>query len=290
MTWTKCLAALAASCLLILTACSGNPQDEFAKSLNESLRKAAETFANTLKTAESDDEITQPVGHVLRETGHIGSSEPITEEYLIEFGFIEPWGEQEAWEICSSGSDPDECMMDSRSHHQTASAAAAAEHARAQRGRFTGWGFWAGMDDEMLFEAVLYGTKYPPPCPPEADCLPGGVYARVSGTPTGTNPVSGSAVWSGFARAVVGDEVPIAGKSRLEANLGASTLDVHLTELGAYSHVWRKLDLVDGGFSREAGSWMLEGAFYGDEHEGAAGRFNHGASLIGVFGALRETE
>ena len=163
------------------------------------------------------------------------------------------------------------------------------ETGRVEGDNFIDWGYWSGKDDETLFEAALYIIKNPPQCPPNAECLGPGVYTFVSGTPTGTNPVSGSAIWNGFARAVFGYEVQLTGKASLWANLRNATVDVYLSEMDyLHDHVWRDLDMVDGTFSREEGDWMISGAFYGDGHEGVAGHFNHEPGVVGVFGALRE--
>ena len=175
------------------------------------------------------------------------------------------------------------------------------------------WGYWATLDGDTLFEALLFRE-----CPPNAGCvapwmvadkstlvagcLPGawwcgGWDATVWGDESGVNPTIGSATWSGYALAGivsggVGRDDFKEGRARLEADLSAATIDAHLTELGWASHSWTGMSMSDGAFSGDDGLASIEGAFYGLEHQGAAGSFEMdsgaGENAVGVFGALRE--
>ena len=148
---------------------------------------------------------------------------------------------------------------------------------------FFDWGYWAREGDETLFRAFIRGT-------PEN----GASYTlHVEGTPSGTNPVGGSAVWSGGVRAfdthpdTLG--TPVSGDARIEVDFAATTLDVAFTNFtgGHGDMAWRDLSIENGTFRHERGPDTLDGAFYGDDHRGAAGSFERDR-LRGVFGTLRE--
>ena len=153
---------------------------------------------------------------------------------------------------------------------------------------FDKWGFWAKQFQENIFGAFIErdttstgnSTTYYSP------------YGRIEGTPSGRNPVSGSAVWSGKVRAVeTGPRgyTPVSGKARLEVDFGDATVDVDFTDFGeGHSDMsWRALQLEKGAFrDPQVGQPTIEGAFYGTEHQGVAGKFNRD-SLRGVFGAVR---
>jgi len=63
----------------------------------------------------------------------------------------------------------------------------------------------------------------------------------VDGTATATNPTMGSATWTGFARDVVEAGTPVDGYARLEADLLAGLIDVHLTKLVGEDYSWTGL-------------------------------------------------
>ena len=150
------------------------------------------------------------------------------------------------------------------------------------------WGYWATLDGDTLFRAALSEWM--------ADCIGGpcqGWAATVRGDKRGVNPTIGSATWTGHALAgSIGWDRLKEGRARLEADLSAATIDVNLTELGKASHSWTGLSMSDGAFSGDDGLASVEGAFYGAEHQGAAGSFEMdlGArgTAVGVFGVLRE--
>ena len=146
------------------------------------------------------------------------------------------------------------------------------------------WGFWAKQFQETIFGAFLeqevieYGYYTP--------------YGRIEGTPSGRDPVSGSAVWSGKVRAVETKPrgyTPVSGKARLEVDIGDATIDIDFTEFGeGHSDMsWRALQLEQGAFrDPQVGQTTIEGAFYGTDHQGVAGTFERNR-LRGVFGGLR---
>ena len=151
------------------------------------------------------------------------------------------------------------------------------------------WGFWAAQFNEQVFGAFIEqrtetsggGTSYYSPS------------GRIDGTLSGSNPVSGTAVWLGKVRAFDTDSdnlwEPVGGDARLRVNFETSTVDVDFTDFeGGHGDMsWRSLGLHSGTFSDAQGGATIEGAFYGGEHQGAAGKFNRDR-LQGVFGAVRD--
>ena len=91
---------------------------------------------------------------------------------------------------------------------------------------FHDWGFWGKQFDETVFGAFL-ATKISEH--PEGGVFYEGPYRLVEGTPTGSNPVSGTAVWSGQVRAFdthVDNYVrPVSGDARLEVDFRPDTID-----------------------------------------------------------------
>ena len=150
------------------------------------------------------------------------------------------------------------------------------------------WGFWGTQFQEKIFGAFVHQnteqvadttTYYSP-------------SGRIDGTPTGQNPVSGTAVWSGKVRAFDTDSdadwMPVSGNARLEVDFGDATVDVDFTDFeGGHGDMsWQSLGLREGAFSHTQGGATIEGAFYGSEYQGAAGKFRRDR-LDGVFGAVR---
>ena len=82
--------------------------------------------------------------------------------------------------------------------------------------------------------------------------------------------------------------MPVSGNARLEVDFGADTVDVGFTdfEAGHADMSWNSLALRAGAFSHTQDGATIEGAFYGSEHQGAAGKFRRGR-LDGVFGVVR---
>ena len=150
---------------------------------------------------------------------------------------------------------------------------------------FDDWGFWGRQFQESIFGAFVHQrverTSYFSP------------HGRIEGTLSGSNPVTGTAVWSGKARAFDTQSgagwVPVSGNARLEVDFGDATVDVDFTdfEAGHANMSWNSLSLRAGAFSHTQDGATIEGAFYGSEHQGAAGKFQRD-HLDGVFGAVRD--
>ena len=150
---------------------------------------------------------------------------------------------------------------------------------------FEEWGLWAKRGEETLFKAIIEDDD---------SLFALDDYAiMVAGTPTGSNPVSGPAVWTGTVLAYDSHPdtygTPVTGKARLEADLSAATIDVAFSNFteGHADMSWRDLSLRSGAFSGRSGDSTISGAFYGAGHEGVAGEFSRDR-LDGVFGALRQ--
>ena len=149
------------------------------------------------------------------------------------------------------------------------------------------WGFWGRQFGANVFTAVVEQsittegniTSYGTPT------------TRVSGTRSGSNPVSGGAVWLGGVRAFstgLEGHLPVSGNARLEVDFSDSTVDVDFTDFnGGHGDLsWQGLQMTAGAFRDSQSQPTIEGAFYGSNHQGAAGKFDR-ANLEGVFGAVR---
>ena len=150
------------------------------------------------------------------------------------------------------------------------------------------WGFWATQFDEHVFGAFIEQTTretgrtiyYNSP------------QGRIEGTRSGSNPVSGTAVWLGKVHAFDrnADDLwePVDGNASLRVSFERSTVDIDFTNLegGRGDMSWQSLALRSGAFSHSQGLNTIAGAFFGSGHQGAAGTFNRDR-LQGVFGAVR---
>ncbi|MCY3703761.1 MAG: hypothetical protein OXG16_13910 [Rhodospirillales bacterium] len=169
---------------------------------------------------------------------------------------------------------------------------------------FHNWGVWGGILRDDVATCAAIG------CPPGGDEIfwatltsegDGTVAAMVTGTPSGTSPVSGSAKWRGDVHGYETDTVatsettsvtthaPVEGDARLEVDFTAATVDVEFTNLDNYQAdlSWSALTMDGGAFGNAAAG--IEGSFYGADHEGAAGTFKMDG-IAGVFGVLRASE
>ena len=149
------------------------------------------------------------------------------------------------------------------------------------------WGYWGRQFGANVFTAVVEQsittegtiTSYGTPT------------TRVWGTRSGSNPVSGGAVWLGGVRAFsegLEGHLPVSGNARLEVDFSDSTVDVDFTDFnGGHGDLsWQGLQVTTGTFRDSQRQPTIEGAFYGTNHQGAAGNFDR-ANLEGVFGAVR---
>ena len=151
--------------------------------------------------------------------------------------------------------------------------------------RFDDWGLWAKVGEETLFRVAIR---------PDDSIFADSEYElHVEGTPSGSNPASGSAVWLGGVRAYDAHPdtlgTPVSGDARIEANLSAATVDVSFTNFtgGHVDMSWQDLAITSGAFRYQSGYNTIDGSFYGAEHQGVAGKFTRDR-LNGVFGAVRE--
>ncbi|MYE00480.1 MAG: hypothetical protein F4Y03_04265 [Alphaproteobacteria bacterium] len=114
------------------------------------------------------------------------------------------------------------------------------------------------------------------------------------GTGSGSNPLIGSAIWTGVMAGVkiggssLGAEVT--GDAEMTVDLGASSLDLAFTNIaepasGALSNDirWRDVSMQNGSF-QTAG---LDGRFYGPNHEEAGGVFER-SGIAGAFSLARQ--
>ncbi len=157
---------------------------------------------------------------------------------------------------------------------------------------FTGYGAWMHYNT-FLVQIGFHPDKRAP------DLVEAAPYSI--GRASGTNPVSGSASWTGVA---VGTDLNrlfpapdmLQGDAGIVYDFGASSVDVTLDNFvnlrtgAAAGHrmAWTGIAVKDGAFSKGA-HWDGEhvaGTFYGGYHEEAGGVFRSG-SLVGSFGASR---
>lgn len=169
---------------------------------------------------------------------------------------------------------------------------------------FHNWGVWGGILRDDVATCAAIG------CPPGGDEIfwatltsegNGTVAATVTGTPSATSPVSGSAEWNGDVHGyetatvatsettLVTTHAPVEGDARIEVDFTAATVDVEFTDLDndQADLSWSALTMDGGAFGNAAED--IEGSFYGKDHDGAAGTFKKDG-ITGVFGALRASE
>lgn len=117
------------------------------------------------------------------------------------------------------------------------------------------------------------------------------------GQSAGTNPVSGSATWTGLMAGVKYDNAgfgpEVLGDADMLVDFAAATLDLAFTNIveqaseapAADAIVWQDVPMKNGAFSTSDGH--LEGNFYGPNHEEAGGAFDRDG-IAGVFTIKRE--
>ena len=169
----------------------------------------------------------------------------------------------------------------------------------AHFGRFSGtrdtwsyssWGVRGTDGGSQLFTATISGTNL------GLDTTLIDPYSTlVTGLYEFDNPVGyGTATWTGKVRAYETHPntfgTPVGGDARLQMDLDSilETIDVDFTNFdrGHANMGWNSVFVSLGGF-RSFLYGELEGKFYGNGHEGAAGTFERDG-LKGVFGAVRE--
>ena len=118
------------------------------------------------------------------------------------------------------------------------------------------------------------------------------------GEGTGTNPVSGHAIWTGaMAGTKVSGSAPgpaVTGDARMQVDLSNVTLDLEFTSIAEISSggvpgaqspdiVWRDVPMNRGTFRANG----LDGRFYGPNHEEAGGVFERN-QIAGGFTLVRQ--
>ena len=114
------------------------------------------------------------------------------------------------------------------------------------------------------------------------------------GDGSGSNPLTGSATWTGAMTGVkVGSSslgAEVTGDAALTADLGAATLDLAFTNIAEWgSDVpsadirWQGVPMQDGAFQSNG----LDGRFYGPGHEEAGGVFERNG-IAGAFSLARQ--
>ena len=152
---------------------------------------------------------------------------------------------------------------------------------------YDNWGFWG-----RQFGGNLFGAFVEQSITVEGDITYYGTpTTRISGTRTGRNPVTGGAVWLGSVRAFdlgAAGQLPVSGSARLEVDFADATVDVDFTDFdwGQSDISWQGLRMTGGSFRDAQSQATIEGAFYGTNHQGAAGKFDS-SNLEGVFAATR---
>jgi len=119
------------------------------------------------------------------------------------------------------------------------------------------------------------------------------------GVATGSNPVLGSATWSGVMAGVdVSDTASYRSRVRGDADLTIADftdpkLDVAFTNISDVDAgrrradmTWDRVPLTDGGFGTGSDGNSIQGKFYGPNHEEVGGVFERD-QVIGAFGAKR---
>ena len=127
-------------------------------------------------------------------------------------------------------------------------------------------------------------------------------FALSSGMATDTNPVDGSAIWTGV---MVGGRITetaeigigVRGHATLTYDFTGEDIDVALTNIQNSKPVmdgkqiypnmtWQNLPVRDGRFGGGFDDPTLEGRFYGPNHEEVGGIFERN-QIVGAFGAKR---
>ena len=120
------------------------------------------------------------------------------------------------------------------------------------------------------------------------------------GIESGSNPVSGSAIWTGamIGRSSDPSEIEkpgalVLGDSRLTFDVVRNDIDVAFTGIrsdagDSYPDItWDNIPTRNGLFGGNSGGGSIQGAFYGPGHEEVGGIFERN-QIIGAFGARRQ--
>ena len=117
------------------------------------------------------------------------------------------------------------------------------------------------------------------------------IYAFSLGSTSGSNPMTGSATWTGLMVGAHRDRPTQTIQGRTEAvySFADQTIDIDMTQLtrGYADMSWEILGVRQGRFEAGADGNSISGSFYGDDHAELGGSFErHG--IMGAFGAARQ--
>lgn len=116
-----------------------------------------------------------------------------------------------------------------------------------------------------------------------------------AGQHSGTNPISGSATWTGAMTGwdKLSDEDPLIGDATLTFDMARQVLDLAFTNIATHDDGrkyddmnWSDVQVTDGHFSERTGPDSLSGYFYGPNHDEVGGVFER-RHIVGAFGANR---
>ena len=161
--------------------------------------------------------------------------------------------------------------------------------------RFDNWGVWVEQDGSTIVAAYVTGDN---PIDDPDNFRPDTYDLTIDGMPTGSNPSSGSATWTGLARgydtSTERHGEPTEGQARFTVDFAATTIDAAITGFtgGQDDITYDDIPLrADGSFSSGFFGFGLDGRFYGDGHQAVAGQFGGGLlgeGIQGVFAATRQ--
>lgn len=116
------------------------------------------------------------------------------------------------------------------------------------------------------------------------------LYAFSTGNESGSNPMTGSATWTGLMVGLHKDRPtePITGQTQATYSFTDQTMDVSMTGLtrGHADISWENLRVSEGRFSAGSDNNSIAGSFYGSSHGELGGVFERN-SIMGAFGATR---
>ena len=122
-------------------------------------------------------------------------------------------------------------------------------------------------------------------------------YSFSAGEATGSNPIGGSASWTGVVvgadmdgedvHRVQGDaEITISDFADPKVGVEFDNIIDLVTETPHLPITWNDVPLVNGGFTTGSTGDFVTGSFYGPNHEEVGGVFEHD-EIVGAFGAKR---
>ena len=112
-----------------------------------------------------------------------------------------------------------------------------------------------------------------------------------TGDASGSNPMSGSATWTGLmiGAARTAPTNAITGQTEAVYSFADQTMDIDMTQLtrGHADMSWENLRVSGGSFGTGTDANSISGTFYGSAHEELGGVFERNG-IVGAFGAARQ--